>query len=225
MKKQGHISFSHSNSSSEGTLTYSTPLGSIELDYSNWGEVVLIPTPEEWKLKFGASWAKDERDVIIQDLVSQSVNAIRPDVEVTKYSIVFFDAKARESKRQEQIAAAKAMQSPSVETFLGTFEKLPEEERSQKVVCVLDVLTCTPETAECVVSEVLYGAKTFAGTQLKIGFDRDVPVFTGRKYITCESEQVLKQYLNTSHRWRCRLHFGETQAELEKARLRLTMIK
>ena len=182
MKTVGVIILSAFNSSGEGTVTYTVKSGHIVFEYGRWGETVSIPSPEEWDEKYKSSWAQLQREAIVQDLISQMVSDTRPNFEITKYGVLFFNAKQREQEKRDSVAASTASQAPALDHFISSFEIIPDIEKEQMAVWVMDIAIATAEHADCFISEVLHGSKNLVGGQLKLAFDPDVPMLSGRKY-------------------------------------------
>ena len=220
MKYSGKITLSNFDSSGEGTVTYTTTYGSVLFEYGEWGKFIYIPTPEKWITLYADSWAADQRANIIQDLAKQVVNPQRPDFKMSANCIEFFNAQEIALKDSEAIADATSIQSPTLDRFIESFQNMPDQDKAQTVVWVMDIVksSVSSESAECVISDVLYGPKDLIGAQLKLGFQAAVPILSGRKYITRESESIIRQYVNTRHRWRCFLHVEQIQSEVEAAK-------
>jgi hypothetical protein len=148
MKLIAKITLSTFNSSGGGTINYATVHGSIVFEYDRWGEIVTIPTPEEWKMLYGNTWARDQRDAIIQDLTSQMVNSTRPNFEITKYGISFFNEKKREEIIRSAVSDSTATQAPALNEFIATFQKMPETDQAQIAVWIIDIETSSTEYAD-----------------------------------------------------------------------------
>jgi hypothetical protein len=205
MKIHGKIDMSSFNSSGDGYLLYSTELGTIELEYCNFLEYLNFPTPDEWKVRYKGSWALSLRDEIMKDLIHLILNKDRPDYEVSKTHIRFFNAKAllKESKQATGLAAQ--TQSPPLAIFIESFRKA-ESENPKTTLFVFNVSEVSGNKATVSVSEIISGTSAMANGHLNIGFDPRVQILAGCRYLTFEAEAIILQYVNTRHTWRCCLH-------------------
>lgn len=200
------IRISPFDSSGGGIVTYTTVDGTLEFEFDRWCQIISVPTADEWEKKHRLSWAKEKRSDIIQDLASQLASKFGPDFEITNNSIIFFDASERQKTKSHALQSAAALQSPSLAAFMSGFDQLSEDEKSKTTVFVIEVTFADLGKGECIICEVLHGNMDLSGKKLNIGFDQDVPLLAGRRYVTRELELVIKQYVNTQHVWRCRLH-------------------
>ncbi len=214
MSLKGTLSFTPDNSTGDGVLNYKTSLGTLEFATSSWGKYIALPSELVWKVQYASTWARDRRDEVISDIISQRVPRDWPDSVIDNHGITFFDPV--EDSRHNEIGrqSSTAVQSPELSAYLQS-QDFASSKLDDVSFFTFKVLTCADGRAETVVTQVFRGASQIFGLPLSIGYFSDVPVVAGAQYFTQANTKDILEYLTKKSRWRYRLCIKVTEEQIE----------
>ncbi len=170
-----------------------------------------------WKVQYASTWAKDRRDEVISDIISQRVPRDWPDSAVDHHGITFFDPVEDSGRNARGRQASIAVQSPQLSAYLQS-QDFASSQLKKVMFFTFKVLTIADGKAETVVTQVFRGASQILGLPLSIGYFSDVPVVAGAQYFTQADTEDILEYLTKKSRWRYRLCINVTEEQIELTR-------